>query len=943
VKLVTAAACAIVVLSATLAATARGDVTEYGIQSANATVSTLQAGGHPDFTTSFSLKREANNELPSSTRETIFELPPGLLANPTAVPACTAAQFITTDFEQQSSNLNGCPIASQVGIVEVELFNVGGPQNFVEPVYNLEPGPGEPARLGFIAKAFPVFINTRLRSDSDYGVTASSEEVGSLIPLLSATTTIWAVPADESHDGLRITPFESLHNGGVPETPDGRRTSDLAPKPYMLNPTRCGVLQGVRFIAIPYASPALRAEAVMPLGTNFGCGLLEFSPSISLKPTTVQADAGSGLEVDFTSPTEKVEDPKLLAEDEMKRAEVMLPAGVTVNPSAAEGLGACSEADFKAETASSGPGEDCPQSSKIGTVTATSPLLDETAEGSLYVAKPYENPFGTLLALYMVIKIPDRGVIVKLPGKVVADANTGQIVVSFGEAPYEIPQLPVSAFHLHFHEGARAPLVMPSTCGTYTSTVTLTSWGGHVLTIYPSFQVTQGASGGACPSGGMPPLAPDFLAGSLDNAAGHYSPFNVRLSREDGEQEITRFSLRLPPGVIGKLAGIPLCPDSAIEAARARTGPSGGQEELERPICPSVSEIGHTLVGGGVGKTLAYVPGRLYLAGPYRGSSISVVAITAAKIGPFDLGTIVVREALEVEPETGDVIVGRSGSDRFPHIIEGIPTRLKDIRAYLDRSDFMLNPTSCEPMSTTSTVFGAGLDFSSEADDVPVTVTSPFQAADCSALTFRPRLKLSLRGKTRRGGNPAFHAELTQAPGEASVGRARVTLPGSEFLDNVHLDNFCTRVQFKQGAGNGARCPAGSVYGHAKAITPILSEALSGPVYLRSNPERELPDLVAALHSDEIDIDLVGHVEGTKGGGIRTTFETIPDAPVSRFILDMDGGRKGLLQNSTNVCVGAHRAMARLTGHNAKHHKSRPPLKASCDGRKHRGRRHANR
>ena len=318
-----------------------------------------------------------------------------------------------------------------------------------------------------------------------------------------------------------------------------------------------------------------------------------------------------------------------------------------------------------------------------------------------------------------------------------------------------------------------------------------------------------------------------------------------------------------------------------------------------------------------MGATLAQAPGHIYLAGPFHGDQISVVAITAAKVGPFDLGTVVVRDGLKINPETGEVFVDAQGSDPIPHIIDGIPTHLRTIRIYMDRPEFVLNPTSCDPTSTASTVLGSGKDFVSEADDQPVTVSSPFQAADCASLGYKPALKLSLKGSTKRGGTPAFKAVLTPRPGDANTGRAQVTLPHSEFLDNAHIGTVCTRVQFAEGNVPGEKCPAASLYGHAKAITPILAEPLEGPVYLRSTGtgagHHLLPDLVAALHNNQVDFDLVGHVEGVHGG-ISNTFETVPDAPVTQFTLEMEGGSKGLLENSTNLCAaqpcrgGLHRA-----------------------------------
>ena len=495
-----------------VATAAQAAPSDYGIEATSAGTSQNQAGAHPDFTVFLSLKREPNGELPATTGDLFFAVPPGLLANPSAIPKCTAAQLVNTDVNDPSNN-TGCPQASQVGITEIQLFAPGAPITLFEPIFNLQPRPGEPARLGFIAQFLPIFIDTELRPDHEYAATAKVEGVSALIPLLSAETTLWGAPADESHDAQRISAYEALHASGVPETPNGKRSAGLAPVPFMLNPTRCGVAQGVNFTAIPYTPPNLRSEAFAPMSPNSGCSLLDFEPDISIKPTTSQAETGVGLDVDLTFPTDGLEHPNLLGEAEQKRAEVTLPLGMTVNPSQAVGLGVCSEADFAKETAFSGPNEGCPESSKIGSVSATSPLVDESAEGGLFIAKPKANPFGTLIALYLVLKIPDRGVVVKLAGKVEPDPQTGQLVTTFGETPYEIPQLPVSDFHLHFREGARSPLVTPPRCGTYASDATFTSWAGQVATTHPSFQITSGVDGGPCPSG-TPPFKPGFEAGT---------------------------------------------------------------------------------------------------------------------------------------------------------------------------------------------------------------------------------------------------------------------------------------------------------------------------------------------------------------------------------------------------------------------------------------------
>jgi hypothetical protein len=671
-----------------------------------------------------------------------------------------------------------------------------------------------------------------------------------------------------------------------------------------------------------------------------GCPRLGFTPTISAAPTTKAANSPTGLDFSLDVHDEGLTNPseEAVANSDIRKAEVTLPEGFSINPSIAEGLNVCTEADLARETASSEAGAGCPNASKIGTVEVETPLLDENVNGALYQAAPYENPFHNLITLYVVIKNPTLGIKVVQPLKVVPNPVTGRLTT----IAEEMPQLPFSHFRLHFREGARSPLASPPSCGTFNAEATLTPWsGGAPVTTTSAFQIISGPESRPCPSGGLPPFHPGLVAGTLNNAAGRFSPFNVRLFRTDSEQEITHFSIKLPPGVLGKLAGIPFCSDAAIAAAKARTGPHGGQEELDSPSCSAASQIGHTLVGSGVGSALAYAPGKLYLAGPYHGSALSFVAITAAKVGPFDLGTVVVRDALRIDPETAEVFVDATGSDPIPHIIQGVPVHLRDIRVYTDRPNFVLNPTSCKRTSTASTLLGSGLDFGSEADDRPVTVSTPFQAADCAALPFKPRLSLKLKGGTKRGSHPALKATLAMnGIGEAGVARAEVILPKSEFIENAHFNTICTRVQFKLGAHPGEQCPPGSIYGRAVAKTPILSEPLEGPVFLRSS-EHQLPDVVASLHNGQIDVVLDGHVDSVKGR-LRNTFESTPDAPVESVVISLLGGKKGLFVNSTNLCKGTHSAEANFTGQNGKVSDSKPVLRPlGCKGKAKKQKRHS--
>jgi len=901
----------------------------------------MQAGSHPFATTvSFELNTvEDEGKVPDeAVRDVFAELPPGFVGNPIATPRCTGSDFANIDV---GKSLPACPNSSALGLIALDItISPGNPvKEVIVPVWNLDPPPGKAVKLGFVVENVPVAIEGGLSEAAPFNVRSGAAKISQAVDFFGSELVLWGNPADPVHDPYRGHCLDARFNtkGSGQPISIGECPVSIDEVPFITLPTSCaGPLPTIFEAAswqtpgppFPYRATVLTHDASTPpkpLGFS-GCQKVGFSPTIGAQPTTKAASSPTGLDFSLNVQDQGITNPDGIANSHIRKAVVTLPEGFTTNPSIAEGLNVCTEAELARETAFSDAGAGCPNASKIGTVEVETPVLDENVNGSLFIAKPYENPFGSLLAMYLVIKNPRLGIIVRQPLKVETDPSTGRITT----VAEELPQLPFSQFRLHFREGTRSPLASPPACGSYEVKAVLTPWsGGAPRTTTSAFQIITGPNGGACPSGGTPPFKPGLLAGTINNAAGTYSPFNLRLSRNDGEQEFTRFSIKLPPGITGKLAGIPFCPEAAIAAAKARTGPNGGAEELANPSCPAASEVGRTLAGAGVGPSLAYAPGKIYLAGPYNGSALSIAAITAAKVGPFDLGTVVIRQALEIDSETAEVFIDSVGSDPIPHIIKGIPVHARDIRAYVDRPNFTLNPTNCTRTSTASTLLGSGTDFGSAADDNPFTVTSPFQAADCASLGFKPKLALSLKGGTKRGQNPAFKAVLTARPGDANIGAARVTLPHSEFLDQSNIRTICTRVQFKAGAGNGAECPAGSIYGYARAITPLLDEPVQGPVILRSS-DNPLPDLVAALKNGQIEFNLVGEIDSVGNGMIRNTFRAAPDVPVKTFTLTMQGGKKGLLENSANLCATTNRAKAEFTGQNGKRHAFKPLLKAKC-------------
>jgi len=963
----------LILATASLLAAASPAQAEFGLTEFDVTFtgpegeSVSQAGAHP-FAMNTSLHfnsfptGKGGENVDEQAKDLIVSQIPGFVGNPVAVPRCSTADFITKVFVRESGHstypVPSCSVTAAVGTIAVTIAAQEVVGTYYAPVYNLEPPPGRAAKLGFWITSVPVTIELGLNESPPYNVVGGPTNISQILRFLGSKLTLWGDPASPAHDSLRgncidLPTGESVdpNTGDMPgDCPAG--TPEVA---FLTVPRACRGPLATTWMADAWADPGAKLfngwpdlsdpnwligsvethdESGNPLGF-IGCGSLNFNPSIGAVPTSKAASSPTGLDFSLDVQNEGLLNPEGFSNSDISKAVVTLPEGMSANPSLAEGLEVCTMADLDRESAFSETGEGCPNGSKIGTVEVETPLLDEAVKGSLFIAKPYENyADNSLLALYVVLQNRELGISVKQALKVEPDPVTGQLTtVAEG-----LPELPFSHFKLHFREGARSPLTTPQACGVYNAEALLyPSSGAPPLVRKSAFQIITGPNEGPCPSGGLPPFKPGLNAGTINNRAGSFSPFYLRLHRSDSEQEITHFSIKLPPGVSGKLAGIPYCPDAAIEAAKARTGPHGGQEELDSPSCPAASQIGRTLAGAGVGPSLTYAPGKVYLAGPYNGSPLSMVAITAGVVGPFDIGTVVIREAFQINPETAEVFIDSTGSDPIPHIIRGIPVHLRDIRAYVDRPEFVLNPTDCSPTSTASTVLGSGLDFVSEADDNPVTVASRFQAADCAALSFKPLLSFRLIGGTKRGAHPKLVSHLQMnGIGEAGIDHASVLLPHSEFIENAHFNNICTRVQFKEGAGNGASCPAGSIYGRARAVTPILSEPLEGPVMLRSNPERQLPDVVAALHNNQVDFDLVGNVDSVKGQ-LRTTFAAAPDAPVTSFDLELAGGSKGLFVNSTNLCLRKNRARVHFAGQNGKEFASKPVLAVKC---KHKPRKH---
>ncbi len=893
-----------------------------------------QAGSHPyELTTEINFDRgpESPGEpgVPfgeGDVRELQLDLPPGLIENPAAVPACSQVLFHaprSSSYEESRAG-ESCPDRSQVGVVTVRSSFAGGSSRSFG-IFNLEPPSGAPSEFGFNPYGSPiVFVPQVVQAEGEYKLSLRAQNIPQQVSINGLTMTIWGAPWKASHDFQRGDCLNELE----PEV--GWSTCSVGPPAqnpaaaYLTLPSSCSAPLAFVASASSWQQPAVVSRRVF---THFnqaepvnleGCGAIAFRPIPQAVVANPRAASPSGFDFSLDVDSEGLLKPKRRNPSAAKKAVVALPQGMTINPSVGAGLLGCDPAQYMAETVSSAPGAGCPNGSKIGDFTVQSPLFGETIKGSLFLAAPFDNPFGTLIGVYLVAKAPERGVLVKVAGKIDAEPAGGGLVATFDH----LPQLPYTNLRVHFREGQRSPLATPSNCGAFSTGIDLTPWNGtgagvHVDSPAP---IAAGPEGTPCPQG-TPPFRPGAQAGSINSHAGSYSQFYLHLTRSDTEQEITSYSATFPPGLTGKLAGIPYCPESAIEAARGR----GGFEEAEHPSCPAASEIGHTVAGYGVGPALTFAPGGLYLAGPFHGSTFSIVAIDSATVGPFDLGTVVIRSAIDVNPQTAQVTIDSSGSDPIPHIIDGIPLHLRDIRVYISRPDSTLNPTSCQPFSVVSTLSGSGARFSDPSDDTTATATAPYQAFDCGSLGFAPRLNLRLRGGTKRGDYPTLRTEVRPRPGDANIAGATVALPASEFLEQGHIGTICTRGQFSRDA-----CPEASVYGTARAISPLLGQPLEGKVYLRSS-NNSLPDLVADLRGGGLGlkIEVVGRIDSVHGG-LRGTFETLPDAPVSKFVLTLNGGKHGLLVNSEDLCAGPQFASARFLGQNNIGRQWRPRLEVNC-------------
>jgi hypothetical protein len=800
-------------------------------------------------------------------------LPPGLFADVHALPQCT----------RQELNVTNCPPQSQIGIIDV--YDIEG-ADFGYPVYNMVAPSGSPAEFGFDYEAIDTFLESTVRTGSDYSVKTTTAHIPQR-DVEGAVLTLWGYPADRSHDAWR--------NGNTPgcdaSQPFGCTPSDFAPvtgvaaKPFLTLPTECAGPPQFSLSANTWQDPSRFAEASVLLHTAgnvptgiTGCDIMAFNPLMTIAPDTSSADTPAGLTAEVTPSVGGLSELEGRSTADIENTKVVLPPGVAINPGQAAGLQACqpSQSAIGTEAPAS-----CPAASKVGTFSIETPLLTQHFEGNIYVLQ--SNPPNVELLL----AASSEGVNLKLVGKVHLDESTGQLITTFAKTP----ELPFTDFKLSFSGGAQAALVTPAQCGNYTSAADFTPWSSPFTSDVldePTFAIVSGAGGSPCPPSSLP-FAPSLIAGSTTDQAGGFTNFSLLLQRGDGQQRINGLQFKAPEGLTGELANVPLCTNAQAEAN----------------ACPEASKIGHTVVESGPGPYPLVVPepsqppAPIYLTESYDGAPFGLSIVVPLHVGPFTLPTQRVRAKIEVNPYTSALIVT---TDPLPQIVAGVPTDLREIDAVIERPEFMVNPTNCNPSEFSGTAYGTpppGVG----GPGATASISSHFQVGACRALEFTPKFSVSTSGKTSKANGASLTAKVTypKVPQgtDADISSVKVELPKALPSRLTTLQKACTNAQFE---ANPAACPAASKIGYAVVRTPLLPVPLTGPAIFVSHGGEAFPSLTMVLQGDGVTVDLVGATFISKAGITSTTFKTVPDDPFSTFELTLPEGPYSALTANGNLC-----------------------------------------
>jgi hypothetical protein len=843
-----------------------------------------QAGSHPfQFTTQLAFNQgESLIAPPAFAKDFQLTLPPGLIGNAQATGKCTEAQFS----QIRSGNSNVCPPDSALGVATIRvLVNIAGfsrkAVTLAVPVFNLVPAPGEPARLGFEVEKTPVVVDTSVRTGSDYAIVTHVSNISEFAVLLSGNIVIWGVPGEAAH---RLSHGWSCIAGGFfrereENLPACEATGETQPKPFLRAPTSCTGQLTASAEVDSWQEPGSHLlyepkDFGHSMQTLDGCGLLPFNPQFSVAPDSHSTSSPTGLSVNIHENQEANENPAGLASADIRSTSITLPEGFTLNASSANGLEACSEGEIgylpgasssqqKVFTAAL-PEPFCPTASKVGTVKINVPVLTHPLEGAMYLAAQDENPFGGLVATYIVARDPVSGVLVKLAGKVDLDETTGRIVATFENTP----QAPIEDLEVHLFSGPLAPLSTPTHCGAYTTSATLSPWSGNASeSTSASSDINSGVGGSPCPV--QLPFAPSLAGGTTTNRGGSFSPLTTTVAREDGNQSIETVTLHLPLGLTALLASVNPC-----EEAQANAG-----------TCGAESLIGHTSVSAGVGSDPVTVNGgQVFITGPYKGAPFGLSIVVPAKAGPFNLGTVVVRASLSIDRHTAQATVT---TDAIPRILKGIPIQLKRINVVIDRPGFAINPTNCHQLELSGSL--------SSYEGGSLSTSVPFQAVNCATLAFAPKFTATLNAHSTKANGASLKTKLTMPNvpigTESNIAKAKVVLPIQLPTRQSTLNQACLAHTFEV---NPAACPSGSLVGHGVARTPILPVPLVGPAYLVSHGGESFPTLTVVLQGDGVTYELVGNTLIRKGI-TSSSFKTVADVPVTSFELTLPAGKYSLL------------------------------------------------
>jgi hypothetical protein len=867
-----------------------------GVENESGTPAT-QAGEHPfQMTTTldfnqviehFATSTEVLRTSPALTKDVDVTLPRGLIGNPNAVGQCSSI-----DFSAQINARNDCGPDSAIGVAVVTLNEpkAAGLTTRAVPVFNLVPAPGEPARLGFFAIKVFVTLDTSVRTGKDYAVIASVHNATTVAAVLGTKVTIWGNPGDPSHDesrGWGCVESGFASNGEACTAPAARSTT-----PFLSQPTLCseGLHSEIRVDS--WTQPGNWKSASSDSPALEGCGLLSFDPALEVSPETQSASEPTGLNVSVKLPQESTLTAGQLAEADARKTTVALPQGVQLNPGASDGLLACSAGQFGfagAIEASQSNNEEfspdlpgCVDQSKVGTVRIKTPLLAHELEGSAFLGEQGANPFQPPLVLYLVAQDPVSGVLVKLAGHVTPDPSTGQLVSVFENTP----PLPFESLNVHFFSGSRASVATPDSCGSYETTSTFEPWSGGEVKPSASFAINSGPAGSGCPDNPLP-FSPGFQAGSVNNAAGAYTPFSVTIDRPDGHQAVEKLTMHLPTGLAAKIASVTPCAE-----AQAATD-----------SCGSDSLIGHATEEAGLGGNPITLTAPVYLTGPYKGAPFGISVVTHAKAGPFDLGNVTVRSKIDVNPYTAAVTIT---SDPLPTILKGVPVQLKHLNVMVDEHSpgFQFNPTNCNPLRIDATLTGSQGTNSNGG--------SSFQVKDCAKLPFKPVFTAKTQAKTSKLNGASLTVRVTSGPGQANIGKTVVALP-------IQLPSRLTTIQKacidKVFEANPASCPEGSNIGTATIHTPVFKNPLSGPAFLVSHGNTSFPDVEFVLQGEGLTIILDGATD-IKKGITTSSFNALPDAPVTSFETVLPEGPHSALAANGDLCKQPLTMPTTLTGQN---------------------------